>query len=251
MIKIVLNGCNGRMGKTIAELAKSYTTLEITAGVDKFGIDAVSDFSTYDDINKFQGECDVVLDFSSPKSLQEISKYCKERNIPLVLCTTGYSKEEYEEIRLLSNEIPVFNSGNMSLGISILSSVLKKISPILFNSFDIEIVEKHHNQKVDSPSGTALLLADSIRASLQDEVEYIHGREGLKKREKKEIGIHAVRGGAIVGEHEVIFAGKGETIELKHTALSRDVFASGALRACEFMVGKKPGIYNMDDVISD
>lgn len=251
MIKIILNGCNGRMGKSIAELAKSCDSLEIVAGVDKFGTAAVSHFPIYDNINNFQGQCDVILDFSSPQSLPELSKYCRERKLPLVLCTTGYSKDEYEAISLLSKEIPVFNSGNMSLGISILSSVLKKISPILFDGFDIEIIEKHHNQKVDSPSGTALLLADSIKSSLHDEVEYIHGREGLKKREKKEIGMHAVRGGAIVGEHEIIFAGKGETIELKHTALSRDVFASGALRACEFMVNKAPGLYNMNDVVAE
>lgn len=251
MIKIILNGCNGRMGKSIAELAKGFDSLEIVAGIDKFGADTTSYFPIFDDINKFQGECDVVLDFSSPKSLPELSVYCKGRKLPLVLCTTGYSEDEYKEIHHLSKEIAVFNSGNMSLGINILSSVLKKISPVLFGDFDIEIIEKHHNQKVDSPSGTALMLADSIKSSLKDDVEYVHGREGLKKREKKEIGIHAVRGGAIVGEHEVIFAGKGETIEIKHTALSRDVFASGALRACRFMVGKESGLYNMDHVINE
>ncbi|WP_163194397.1 4-hydroxy-tetrahydrodipicolinate reductase [Clostridium thermarum] len=249
MIKIILNGCNGRMGKTISELAKSYDTVKIVAGIDKFLKETNSYFPTYDDINKYQGECDVVLDFSSPKSLPSLSQYCLEKKLPLVLCTTGYSEDEYKAIKELSTKIPVFNSGNMSLGINILSSILKKISPLLFKGFDIEIIEKHHNQKVDSPSGTALMLANAIKSSLEDQVEYVHGREGLKKREKNEIGIHAVRGGSIVGEHEVIFAGIGETIVLKHTALSRDVFASGALRACEFMCGKVPGIYTMDDVI--
>jgi 4-hydroxy-tetrahydrodipicolinate reductase len=250
MIKIILNGCNGRMGKTISELAKSYDSLKIVAGIDKFLTETNSYFPTYDDINNFQGECDVVLDFSSPKSLPSLSNYCIDKKLPLVLCTTGYSDEEYKAIETLSKQIPVFNSGNMSLGINIVSSILKKISPVLFNGFDIEVIEKHHNQKVDSPSGTALMLADSIKSSLEEKVQYVHGREGLKKREKSEIGIHAVRGGSIVGEHEVIFAGKGETIEIKHTALSRDVFASGALRACEFMNGKTPGFYNMDNVIN-
>ncbi|NLZ48953.1 MAG: 4-hydroxy-tetrahydrodipicolinate reductase [Clostridiales bacterium] len=250
MIKIILNGCNGRMGKTISELAKGYNNLQIVAGIDKYIDGETKSFPVYTEISDFTGACDVVLDFSSPKSLPNLTKYCKERNIPLVLCTTGYNKEELKEIEALSKEIPVFHSGNMSLGINILSNVLKKISPILFKDYDIEIIEKHHNQKVDAPSGTALLLADSIKSSLKEEVNYVYGREGLKKRDKEEIGIHAIRGGSIVGEHEIIFAGKGETIELKHTALSRDVFASGALRACEFMAGKGPGLYDMDNVIN-
>lgn len=250
MIKIILNGCNGRMGKAISELAKGYSNLQITAGIDKFAVGESNAFPVYTEISDFTGDCDVVLDFSSPKSLPSLSKYCVEKKLPLVLCTTGYNEEELKSIEKLSNEIPVFRSGNMSLGINILSNILKKISPVLFKDYDIEIIEKHHNQKVDSPSGTALLLADSIKTSLNDKVDYIYGREGLKKRDKKEIGIHAVRGGSIVGEHEIIFAGKGETIELKHTALSRDVFASGALRACEYLAGKEPGYYNMDDVIN-
>lgn len=250
MIKIILVGCNGRMGKTITELAKGYSNLEIVAGIDKHVDGEAKAFPVYSEISDFTGACDVVLDFSSPKSLPSLISYCKGRKLPLVLCTTGYIEEELNEIQALSEEIAVFRSGNMSLGINILSNVLKKISPILFKDYDIEIIEKHHNQKVDAPSGTALLLADSIKSSLTDEVSYIYGREGLKKREKNEIGIHAIRGGSIVGEHEIIFAGKGETIELKHTALSRDVFASGALKACEYMAGKGPGLYNMDNVIN-
>lgn len=250
MIKIVLNGCNGRMGKTISELAKGYSNLQIVAGIDKFLDGETKTFPVYNELTDFTGDCDVVLDFSSPKSLPNLRKYCKERNLPLVLCTTGYNEEELEEIEALSKELAVFRSGNMSLGINILSNVLKKISPVLFKDYDIEIIEKHHNQKVDSPSGTALLLADSIKSSLKEDVNYVYGREGLKKRDKEEIGIHAIRGGSIVGEHEIIFAGKGETIELKHTALSREVFASGALRACEYMAGKGPGLYNMDNVIN-
>ena len=250
MIKIILNGCNGRMGKTITELAKEYSNLQIVAGIDKYLVAETKPFPTYKEISDYTGDCDVVLDFSSPKSLPSLIKYCRARKIPLVLCTTGYNEEEINEIEALSKDLAVFRSGNMSLGINIISNVLKKISPILFRDYDIEIIEKHHNQKVDSPSGTALLLADSIKSSLKDEVKYVHGREGLKKREKNEIGIHAIRGGAIVGEHEVIFAGKGEIIELKHTALSRDVFAAGALKACEYMAGKGPGLYNMDNVIN-
>ncbi|MDP4088101.1 MAG: 4-hydroxy-tetrahydrodipicolinate reductase [Bacillota bacterium] len=250
MIKVILNGCSGRMGKIIAEVAKAGETIEIAAGVDKFIPETGTSFPVFDDISKCSVEADVVLDFSSPKSLPQLAEFCRCRKMPLVLCTTGYNTEEAEFIKKLGSEIAVFRSGNMSVGINLISSILRKISPILFDGYDIEIIEKHHNQKIDAPSGTALMLADSIKSSLEDEVSYVHGREGLRKREKSEIGIHAVRGGSIVGEHEIIFAGRGEIIELKHTALSREVFAVGALKACEFIASKTSGLFNMDDVLN-
>lgn len=251
MTKVILNGCCGRMGKTISELTKLSTNVEITAGIDKYISDVEGSFPIFNDILNCDVFSDVVLDFSSPKSLPSLSKYCLTNKIPLVLCTTGYNEEELKEIRELSNKIPVFNSGNMSVGINLISSILKKITPLLFDSYDIEIIEKHHNQKIDAPSGTALLLANSVKSSLESDINYVNGRDGLRKREKNEIGIHAVRGGSIVGEHEVIFAGVGEIIELKHTALSREVFAVGALKACEYIHGKPAGLYNMDNIIGE
>lgn len=249
MVRIILNGCSGRMGKAVAELAKSNENVEVAAGIDKYMPEGPASFPIFDEISKCSVEADVVLDFSSPKSLPALAEFCRRKKLPLVLCTTGYNEEEVRLIKELSTEIAVFQSGNMSVGINLISSILKKISPILFRDYDIEIIEKHHNQKVDSPSGTALLLANSIKGSLDTDVDYVCGREGLHKRDKNEIGIHSIRGGSIVGEHEVIFAGKGEIIEFKHTALSREVFAVGALRACEYMYKKEAGFYNMDNVI--
>ncbi len=161
-----------------------------------------------------------------------------------------YATEQIDKINEYSKRIPIFRSANMSIGINVINNVLRNISALLYEDFDIEIIEKHHNQKVDAPSGTALLLGDTIRESIKEETEYKFGRSGISKREEKEIGVHAIRGGSIVGEHEVIFAGNGEIIELKHTALSREVFAVGALKACKFICGKTPGLYSMDHVLS-
>ena len=167
-----------------------------------------------------------------------------------VICSTGYSQEDLDLINEKSKTLPLFKSANMSLGINLINSLLKKVTPLLYGNYDIEIIEKHHNQKLDSPSGTALLLADTIKDSISEETHYVHGRDCHKKREKNEIGVHAVRGGSIVGDHDVIFAGTGEVIELSHKAISRDVFAIGALKACEYMASiKDAGLYNMDDVL--
>ena len=173
-----------------------------------------------------------------------------EKNIPIVFCTTGYTQEQLSKISSLSTEIPVFHSANMSIGINVVNNILKSISNMLYKDFDIEIIEKHHNQKVDAPSGTALLLANTIKDSIDEETTFVKGRDGLSKRQPNEIGIHAIRGGSIIGDHEVIFAGKGECIEIKHTAISRDVFAIGALKACEYIYGKEKGLYSMDDVVN-
>lgn len=248
MINIILNGCNGRMGKAVSSAIKNYEDMEIVAGVDRFS--GKNDYIILEDVNLFSGEADVILDFSNVASLKNLVTFAKSKKLPLVLCTTGYGQEDLKLIEEASKEIAIFRSANMSIGINILNSLLKKISPLLFGDFDIEIIEKHHNQKLDAPSGTALLLADTIKDSLNETTHYVNGRLGMKKREKNDIGIHAVRGGCIVGEHEIIFAGMGETIELKHTALSREVFAVGALKACQFMKGKETGLYSMDDVIN-
>lgn len=248
MINILLCGCNGKMGQMISRTVENYNDLKISCGVDKNTKENFQ-YPVYCDIENCKIDFDVILDFSRPDSLDKLLPYALKNKKPIVLCTTGYTNEQIEQINKASNQIPVFRSANMSIGINVLNNVLKKISSLLYEDFDIEIVEKHHNQKVDSPSGTALLLGDTIKNSINDNLEYKFGREGSSKRDKKEIGVHSIRGGSIVGEHEIIFAGKDEIIELKHTALSREVFAIGALKACKFMNNKNAGLYSMDDVI--
>lgn len=248
MIRILLNGACGKMGSMVASTAKNFENLKIVAGVDKFKTSNA--FPIYDNIYYCTEEIDVILDFSRPDSLEDILAYAKERTLPIILCTTGYSADQLKKIEEFSKIIPVFRSANMSLGVNVINNILKKISPFLYSNFDIEIVEKHHNQKVDAPSGTALLLANTIKDSIAEETKFVYGREGVGKRAKSDIGIHAVRGGSIVGDHDVIFAGQGEIIEISHSAQSREVFAVGALKACEFMYGKTAGkVYSMDDLI--
>ncbi|MEY8000405.1 4-hydroxy-tetrahydrodipicolinate reductase [Clostridium sp. Mt-5] len=248
MIRIILNGCNGKMGKVITDLSEKNSKLSIVAGVDKNCIKGK--FPIFPDISKCDVEADVILDFSRPEALNSLLQYGREKNVAIILCTTGYSDDEIKKISTASKYIPVFRSANMSIGINVINKVLKDISAFLYKNFDIEIIEKHHNQKVDAPSGTALLLGNTIRDSISENINFVNGREGIRKRTHNEIGIHAVRGGSIVGEHEVIFAGQGETIEIKHTAISREVFAVGALKACEFMYKRESGLYSMEDVIS-
>jgi 4-hydroxy-tetrahydrodipicolinate reductase len=248
MIKMLLNGCNGKMGKIISEMANASSTISIVAGVDKNASNL--NYPCYNSIKECNDDVDVILDFSRPDALDSLCKYSKEKNIPIVFCTTGYTVEDLAKINSLSSETAVFHSANMSIGINIVNNILKSISNMLYKDFDIEIIEKHHNQKVDAPSGTALLLANTIKDSIKDETIFVKGRDGLSKRDPKEIGIHAVRGGNIIGDHEVIFAGKGECIEIKHTAISREVFAVGALKACEYIYKKESGLYTMDDVVN-
>lgn len=248
MVKVILNGCSGKMGKVISEVSSQFKTLEIIGGIDKYPIlCSYPVFSSCDDLTL---EYDVILDFSRAESLHDLLILTEKTKKPLVLCSTGYSEEDLRLIYEKSKYLPIFKSANMSLGINLINSLLRKVAPLLYGNYDIEIIEKHHNQKVDSPSGTALLLADTIRDSLSEETTYMHGRDAQKKREKPEIGIHAVRGGSIVGDHEVIFAGTGEVIELTHKAISREVFAVGALKACDYMgTISEPGLYTMDDVL--
>lgn len=248
MIKIVLNGCSGKMGKMITDCTSQFKNLEIVAGIDKFQSDAPYPiFESPQDLNL---DYDVLLDFSRAEALHDLLNLTEKTQKPLVICSTGFTPEDIALINEKSKSLKLFRSGNMSFGINLISSLLKKITPMLYGNYDIEIVEKHHNQKVDAPSGTAIMLADAAKESIKDTTKYVYGREGNSKREENEIGIHAVRGGGIIGDHEVIFAGTGEVIELTHKAISREVFAVGALKACEYMASvTKPGLYDMNDVI--
>lgn len=248
MVNIILSGCCGKMGKMISECAKTNNNLSIVAGID-INTDSNFDYPIFNSIDQCTISADVIIDFSRPTSLNGLINYCKKNTTPIVLCTTGYSDSQLKDIDELSNYVGVFHSANMSIGINLINSLLKQVSGKLFEDYDIEVIEKHHNQKIDSPSGTALLLANSIQNSIKEETELIYGRQGSHKREKKEIGIHAIRGGNIIGDHTVIFAGAGECIELTHKAISREVFAVGALKAASFMKDKPAGKYDMDNVV--
>lgn len=250
MTKILLHGCSGRMGRVISSTVANFNNLEIVAGIDRFKSNEL-EYPIFDSLDTCTVEYDVLLDFSSAAALKSLLDFSIKTCKPIVICSTGFSNEDLNLINETSNTIPLFRSGNMSVGINLLNNLLRKITPFLYNNYDIEVIEKHHNQKLDSPSGTAILLADTIKESIKEETSFVHGRNGIAKREHKEIGIHAVRGGGIVGDHEVIFAGTGEVIELSHKAISREVFAVGALKACEYMGSiSNPGLYDMDDVLN-
>lgn len=249
MIKIILNGCCGKMGKIVTECCKKFKNIEIVGGI--YRVQEDSSFPIFTSPEAVNIEYDVLLDFSRADALNGLLDLTEKTKKPLVICSTGFTDEQLALINEKSKTLPLFKSANLSLGISLINSLLKKVAPLLYGNYDIEIIEKHHNQKVDAPSGTALLLADTIKDSLKDKTKYVYGREGHAKREENEIGIHAIRGGSIVGDHHIIFAGSGEIIELTHKAISREVFAVGALKACEFMASvTQPGLYNMDDVIN-
>jgi dihydrodipicolinate reductase len=252
MPKIIISGCNGRMGQTITRLCADRENITIAAGFDTNAV-KLSYYPVYADPMEFCGEADVIVDFSSPSTLDNLLKYCTNRNIPCILCTTGYSNEQLVHIMHASKSIPVFRSGNMSLGINLLTALIKKAASVLGDCFDVEIVERHHNSKLDAPSGTALMLADAAASALPHPSEYIYNRHDVRqKRDKNEIGISSIRGGTIVGEHEVIFAGTDEVIEFKHTAYSRDVFANGAISAALYLANiKTPGMYDMNDVLAE
>jgi len=251
MVRILLNGCNGRMGQVITRLSKEDDSLTVKAGVDLNPDKCSNDYPVYSNINQVIEECDVIIDFTNVKGLPELLSYGTNKKIPMVICTTGLSPEDRDAVKESSKKIAVLTSANMSLGVNLMLSLLKTAAKALEDSFDIEIIEKHHNQKVDSPSGTALLIADSINSALMEKKEYVYGRHSKNdKRTKCEIGIHAIRGGNIAGDHSVIFAGAGEVIEINHSALSRDVFGVGALKAAKFLYSMEPGLYNMDNVIN-
>ncbi|MBE6739036.1 MAG: 4-hydroxy-tetrahydrodipicolinate reductase [Ruminococcaceae bacterium] len=249
MVKIILNGCFGRMGKVITEIVKENNECEIVAGVDAFS-QGQSDFPIYKNIDDVKEKADVIIDFSNPSALDNLLNFATNNKSAIVLATTGYNDEQISKIKEYSKKIPVFFTFNMSLGINLLTALAKKAASILGNDFDIEIIEKHHNQKLDAPSGTALMLANSINEVFDDSLQYEYDRHSKRqKRSKKEIGMHSVRGGTIVGEHEVIFAGKDEVITLSHSAASRTVFANGAVKAAIFMSKKEPNLYDMKSII--
>lgn len=251
MIRIIMNGCNGKMGQVITRLAAEDKDCEIVAGVD-VNTSIQNTYPVYTSLNEFDGDADVVIDFSHPSCLTGILEYCKKKRLPVILSTTGFTPEQKEEFKAASSEIPVFFSANMSLGINLLIALAKKATKLLEGNFDIEIIEKHHNQKIDAPSGTALAIADAIDETLSYPAEYIYDRHNVRrKRGPHEIGIHAVRGGTIVGEHEVLFAGTDEVIELKHSAHSKEVFAVGAIKAAKFITSKPAGMYDMNDLIAE
>ncbi len=253
MTNIILCGCCGRMGAAIAKLATGRDDIKIVAGVD-VNINSgatVSGFPIYQGISEFSGKADVIVDFSHHTSLPALLEYALSSATPIVVCTTGHTQEELDILHTAAKKIAVFYSGNMSIGINLLVALCKKASEALGTAFDVEIVEKHHNQKLDAPSGTALMLADAIK-STRDETEYVYDRHSVRaQRQPKEIGIHSIRGGTIVGEHEVIFAGNNEIISISHTALSREIFALGALRAAAYIKQKDAGMYDMSNVISE
>ena len=252
MYRFIISGCNGHMGQVVASICQENAQVEITAGFNRTPMQK-NDFPVYADPMEFSGTADAVIDFSNPANLTSLLRWCTEKQIPIVLCTTGYSAEQLSEIESAAKKIPVFRSGNMSLGINLLVELVKKASAVLGSDYDIEIVERHHNRKVDAPSGTAIMLADAAACSAPYEAQYVYDRQNVRKRrEKNEIGISAVRGGNIVGDHEVMFAGSQEVVELKHSALSRDVFAEGAVKAAIFMSNiKTPGLYNMKNVLAE
>ncbi|MBE6548193.1 MAG: 4-hydroxy-tetrahydrodipicolinate reductase [Ruminococcaceae bacterium] len=245
MTKILLSGCHGRMGRAVLAATQN-TDLTVISGTD---INAgTSNFPVYTNIADAAEIPDVIIDFSHHTALPAIMDYAVKNNVPCVICTTGHTEEEYNVMYEAAKSIPVFFSRNMSLGVNLLIALCKKASAALGMDYDVEIIEKHHHNKLDAPSGTALMIADAI-SETRTESEYVYDRSTVrKKREQKEIGISAIRGGSIIGEHEVLFAGKDEVLTISHSASSRELFATGALRAAEFIIGKSAGMYNMDNM---
>lgn len=250
MVKAIMHGCNGRMGQVITGLIREDEGIEIVAGIDAYtGRD--NTYPVFETIEKCNVKADVVIDFSNAQAVDALLDYCEAKQVPVVLCTTGLSKEQLEKAAGISKKTAVLKSANMSLGINLLLKLLKDAAKVLAGAgFDVELVERHHNQKVDAPSGTAIALADSINEAMDDQYTYVYDRSQVReKRGKKELGISAVRGGTIVGDHEVIFAGADEVVEFRHTAYSKAVFGKGAVEAAKFLAGKPAGYYDMSDVI--
>ena len=252
MVRAIMHGCNGKMGQVIAGLIKDDAAIELVAGVDPFtGVE--NPFPVFGSIEECDVEADVIIDFAAAAAVDNLLDYCVAKQVPCVLCTTGLSQEQLVKVEEASKKVAILKSANMSLGINTLLKLLKDAAAVLAPAgFDIEIVEKHHNLKVDAPSGTALALADSINEEFDNEYEYVYDRsQKREKRSKKEIGISAVRGGTIVGDHDVIFAGVDEVITFSHTAYSKAVFGKGAVQAAKFLAGKPAGYYNMSHVIEE
>lgn len=250
MKRIILSGCHGKMGHVVAQTISERKDCVIVAGFD-IDSEMKEPFPVVSDPKNFDGNADVIIDFSHPSFLPKLLEFAKEHKIPAVIATTGMKAEQIEQIKEASKVVPIFFSANMSLGVNLIVELAKKAAAVLSDSFDIEIVEMHHNQKIDAPSGTALMIANGISSVLEQKPDYVYDRHSKhEKRSKNEIGIHSVRGGTIVGEHEVIFAGKDEIITLKHSAMSKQIFATGAVNAALFISGKASGLYDMGDLVA-
>lgn len=250
MVKVILHGCNGKMGRMITGICKEDDGVEIVAGIDVF--DGVENtYPVFSQITDCEVPADVIVDFTNAGAVDALLSYSADKKLPLVLCSTGLSEEQLAGVQKTAERTAILKSANMSLGVNTLIDLLKKAASVFAPAgFDIEIVEKHHNQKLDAPSGTALALADSINEEMDNQYEYVYDRSKVRqKREKKELGISAVRGGTIVGEHDVIFAGSEEVITFSHTAYSRGVFAKGSIVAAKYLTGKGAGLYDMADVL--
>ena len=248
MTKIAICGANGKMGHVIADIISHRDDCETICGIDKntaeYGFPIVSK------PQDMPVKPDVIIDFTHPSALDDLASYCLSTNTPIVLATTGYSEEQTAQIKKMAQQVPVFFTFNMSLGINLLADLAKRAATVLGDQFDIEIVEKHHNQKIDAPSGTAIMLADAINETLDNSKQYVYDRHSRRqKRDRNEIGMHSIRGGTIVGEHDIIFAGRDEVITLSHSATSKEVFAVGAVNAAVFMNGRPAGLYSMSDII--
>ena len=247
MLKIIINGYSGSMGKVLTKCANEDSELEIVCGASKDDLDVP--FKTYQKMSDVEELADVIIDFSHHSTIDDTLSYAIKTKTPIVIATTGFNEEELEKIKKASNIIPIFHSSNMSLGVNVLVKLVKEAAKSL-NGFDIEIIEKHHNKKLDAPSGTAVMIANGVKEVLPDS-EYIYGRHGRSdKRSSNEIGIHAIRGGTIVGEHTTIFAGHDEVVEIKHSAQSKDIFAKGAIAAAKFLVKQEAGYYNMNNMLN-
>ena len=250
MVRVIMHGCNGRMGQVIAGIIKEDAQVEIVAGVD-VSRHIENPFPVFDSLRECDVEADVVIDFAAVGAIDDLLDVCTERQLPVVVCTTGLSEAQIAHVAEASKKTAVLRSANMSLGINLLMNLVKQAAGVLAQAgFDMEIVERHHNQKLDAPSGTALALADSLREGAEGTYEYVFDRsQDLEKRKSSEIGISAVRGGSIVGEHDVIFAGMDEVLTFQHTAYSRSIFGKGAVSAAKFLAGKPAGLYTMSNVI--
>ena len=249
MTGIAICGANGKMGKTIYNCISAREDCKVIAGID-INTEQYADFPIFDSPSKLPEKPDVIIDYSNPASLDGLLEYCLSTGTPIVLATTGYSDEQINKIKSAAEQIPVFFTFNMSLGINLLLQLAKKAASVLGDQFDIEIVEKHHNQKIDAPSGTAIMLANAVNETLDNKYHYVYDRHSQrKKRDKNEIGMHAIRGGTIVGEHDVIFAGHDEVITLSHSAASKSVFAEGSINAAIYLSDKPAGLYDMSSLV--
>ena len=251
MIKAILNGCNGKMGRVVSEEVSKVSDIQIVAGIDKNPQPSPYGYPVFENVDMFEGKADLIIDFSRPDSIPVLVSYAERTKTALMVATTGLGKEHTELLEQAAKTVPVFHTANMSLGVNLVKDICCRVASVLSEGFDIEITEFHHNQKADAPSGTALMLAKAIKETLDQNREFVYGRTPQsEKRKQNEIGIHAIRGGTMPGEHSVLFAGPDEIIEIRHLALSRRIFALGALRAARFIIAQEPGLYNMDSILS-